>query len=201
MGLATGRGGHGGPGPARVYNLLPEKYRPADDHWLKTLNTVLAAMVVALLISLAVLPIWTTSSEIAQLEEQIRKVGKTAKEVDALRQETETLLHQAQFLQEKKRTEPLMLDMLEQLTRVMPDDTWLNGLQYKDRKIVIQGQSPSASSLIERIEASPYFKNTSFVSPVTKDTTNGLERFQIASEVINARSSEKPAADPADPAQ
>ncbi|NJD07458.1 MAG: PilN domain-containing protein, partial [Methylococcaceae bacterium] len=96
------------------------------------------------------------------------------------------------FLSRKKLTEPTMLDMLNDLTKVMPDDTWLNGLQYRDRKVTIQGQSPAASSLIERIEASAFFKNTSFVSPVTKDVASGQERFQITSEVTNGGLSEKP---------
>jgi general secretion pathway protein L len=61
-----------------------------------------------------------------------------------------------------------------------------------NRRIIIQGQSPSASSLIQGIETSAFFHNVSFVSPVTKDTSNGLERFQIASDVVNGRYSEKP---------
>ncbi len=175
-----------------VYNLLPEKYRTVGSRWPRIANAVLAGVILILIGTLAVLPIWTASSIASELDEQVRKAGKTAKEVEALRQETETLLHQTRFLQNKKRVDPVLLDMLEELSRVIPDNTWLNGLQYKDKRIVIQGQSPSASSLIELIEASKYFKNTSFVSPVTKDTGSGLERFQIASDVINGRFSEKP---------
>lgn len=174
-----------------TYNLLPAQYRPAKSRWPRIANLGLGTLIVILLGLLAVLPILSARSEAEALEEQVRKTGKTAKEVEALRQEADNLLHQTRFLQEKKRTEPVLVDMLEELSRVIPDNTWLNGLQYKDRRFVIQGQSPSASSLIEVIEASPYFKNTSFVSPVTKDTASGLERFQIASDVLNGRFSEK----------
>lgn len=182
-----------------TYNLLPEKYRPAKSRWPDIANIGLATLIVVLLGMLAILPILSARSEADALEERVRKTGKTAKEVEALRQEAETLLHQTQFLQEKKRTEPVLVDMLEELSRVIPDNTWLNGLQYKDRRFVIQGQSPSASSLIEVVEASPYFKNTSFVSPVTKDTASGLERFQIASDVLNGRFSEKPTTEKSSP--
>lgn len=182
-----------------AYNLLPEKYRSVGSHWPRTAGIALAGVVAVLLAALAALPIWSASSTAADLEERVRKVGKVAKEVEALRQETENLLHQASFLEEKKRKEPVLLDMLEELSRVIPDNTWLNGLQYKDRRIVMQGQSPSASSLIQMIEASPHFKNTSFVSPVTKDTGSGLERFQIASDVINGRFSEKSEAEAPSP--
>jgi general secretion pathway protein L len=177
--------------PLGAVNLLPAQLRPPRNRWLKLLQIGLGIAVLGLGLGLAVLPILSKKAETETLEEQVRKATKQAKEVETLRQDTETLEHQTHFLREKKRTEPVLVDMLEELTRVMPDNTWLNGLQYKDRRIVMQGQSPSASSLIELIEGSRYFKNTSFVSPVTKDTASGLERFQIASDVINGRFSER----------
>jgi general secretion pathway protein L len=189
---------HAAPG---AYNLLPEKYRPAKSPWPRIANIALAVIIVVLMGTLAMQPILSARSEAENLEEQVRKTGKTAKEVEDLRQQADNLLHQTRFLQNKKRTEPVLVDMLEELSRVIPDNTWLNGLQYKDRRIVVQGQSPSASSLIELIEASAHFKNTSFVSPVTKDSGSGLERFQIASDVINGRFSEKPNPKKSDPDQ
>jgi general secretion pathway protein L len=174
-----------------AYNLLPAKYRAVGSRWPRIANLALGTAIVILTGALVALPLLHARSEVEDLEERVRKAGKIAKEVEALRQQTDTLLHQTRFLQEKKRSEPVLVDMLEELSRVIPDNTWLNGLQYKDRRIVIQGQSPSASSLIELIEASPSFKNTSFVSPVTKDVGNSLERFQIASDILNGRLSEK----------
>jgi general secretion pathway protein L len=104
-----------------------------------------------------------------------------------LRQDAEKLSREASFLTKRKRSEPAMVDVINELSRVIPNNTWLYGLQYKDRRLVIQGQSPSASSLIAVMEASPYLHNTSFVSPVTKDVSSGFERFQIASQVLNGR--------------
>lgn len=178
--------------PPGRYNLLPEKYRPLSNRWPRIANLSLGSLAVILVILLAILPILSARSEVEALEEQVRKAGKIAKEVEALREEADKLLLQTRFLQDRKRTEPVLVDMLEELSRVIPTNTWLNGLQYKDRRVVIQGQSPSASSLIEQIEASPHFRNTSFVSPVTKDAASNLERFQIASEVLNGRFSENP---------
>ncbi|MGZ8244735.1 PilN domain-containing protein [Methylomagnum sp.] len=182
-----------GPTTPGLLNLLPEKYRPAKSRWPRLTNIALSVVILSLLAALAVLPILSARSEAEALEEQVRKTGKIAKEVEALRQQADNLLHQTRFLQDKKLTEPVLVDMLEELSRLIPDNTWLNGLQYKDRRVVMQGQSPSASKLIELLEASGYFKNTSFVSPVTKDTGSGLERFQLASDVINGRFSEKSA--------
>ena len=185
--------------PPGRYNLLPEKYRPAPSRWPCLVNFSLGGLAVVLVLLLAVLPILVGRSETRALEEQVRKVGKVANEVQVLREDADKLLLQTRFLQDKKRTEPVMVDMLEELSAVIPTNTWLNGLQYKSGRVVIQGQSPSASSLIEQIEASPYFRNTSFVSPVTKDAASNLERFQIASEVVNGRFFENSDAQTVDP--
>ena len=181
----------GDPKPG-AYNLLPEKFRPPRSRLPEILNYSLGTIILSLAILAAVLPIWSARSEATRLEEAVKKTGKTAQEVESMREESEKLLHRARFLQDKKHSEPVLVDSLEELTRLIPDGTWLNGLQFANRRIIIQGQSPSASSLIQRIEGSAFFDNVSFVSPVTKDTSNGLERFQIATDAVNGRFSEKP---------
>ncbi len=174
------------------YNLLPERFTPPQSQLPKIINTLLAVSITTLATLAIALPIWAVRSESIRLQTETRKTAKIAQEVESMREESEKLLHQARFLQDKKRQEPVLVDTLEELSRVIPDGTWLNGLQFANRKAIIQGQSPSASSLIQQIETSTFFKNVSFVSPVTKDTSNGLERFQIAGDVINGRFSEKP---------
>jgi general secretion pathway protein L len=175
------------------HNLLPEKFRPPQSRLPKIITIASAVLLFTLMFAVLGLPILMNQQLVAELQAQVKSAGKVAKEVQELRENAEKLTNENGFLLQKKRHEPVMVDMLDELTKVIPDQTSLNGLQYRERKIIIQGQSPAASSLIERMEASTYFKNTSFVSPVTKDVSNGQERFQIASEVTNGRFSEKPA--------
>ena len=184
--LAAGTDGLG-------HNLLPEKFRPQKSRLPKLFTIASSILLFLLVISVLGLPILMNQKLLAELQAQVKSVGKTAKEVQELRENAEKLTNENGFLAQKKRHEPAMVDMLDELTKVIPDQTSLNGLQFRERKVIIQGLSPAASSLIERMEASPYFENTSFVSPVTKDVSNGQERFQIASEVVNGRFSEKPA--------
>ena len=175
------------------HNLLPEKFRPQKSRLPKIVTLAAVAVFFSLLLIALGLPVLMNQRLVEELQSQVKAVTKVAKEVQELRENAEKLSNENGFLLQKKRHEPSMVDMLEELTKVIPDQTSLNGLQYREHKVIIQGQSPAASSLIERMEASPFFKNTSFVSPVTKDVSNGQERFQIASEVVNGRFSEKPA--------
>ncbi|MFZ4702233.1 MAG: PilN domain-containing protein [Candidatus Methylumidiphilus sp.] len=175
-----------------AHNLMPEKFRPRQSRLPKIITIASATLLVTLLLAALALPIVMNQRMLDELQAQVRAVSKVAKEVQELKENAEKLANEHDFLLQKKSHEPVLVDMLEELTKVIPDQTSLNGLQYREHKVIIQGQSPAASSLIERMEASPYFKNTSFVSPVTKDVSNGQERFQIASEVVNGRFSEKP---------
>lgn len=174
-------------------DLLPERFRPRKNKLPQILTGFTVSLFALLLLAVLLLPLLMNRSLMLELQQQAKVAGKIAKEVDSLREAAQKLEQETGFLQEKKRNEPVMVAMLNELTRVIPDQTSLYGLQYRDRKVVIQGRSPAASSLIELIEASPYFKNTSFVSPVIKDISSGQERFQIASEVINGGASEQAA--------
>lgn len=182
-----------GPEPdGHGMDLLPERFRPHQSRLPQAVNGLAAAVLLVAAAVVLTFPIYANRSLASELQQEVKAAGKTAQEVEALKTQVEQRQNEQGFLSRKKLTEPTMLDMLNDLTKVMPDDTWLNGLQYRDRKVTIQGQSPAASSLIERIEASAFFKNTSFVSPVTKDVASGQERFQITSEVTNGGFSEKP---------
>jgi general secretion pathway protein L len=178
-------------GEAGEHDLLPEKYRGPRSMLPHRLTVAFSVLFGLLLLATLALPVWLNRGLEQTLQREVKQVAKVAKEVEALKSEAERLTHESGFLLRRKRLEPATVEMLDELSRAIPDQTWLNGLQFRDHKIVMQGQSPAASSLIERIEASPVFKNTSFVSPVTKDIASGQERFQIATEVAGEKSPEQ----------
>lgn len=170
-------------GARQRFNLLPEHLRPAAPKGPRILNTLLSALLFILAATSAALPLWFDYRLIDDLQERVGREGRLAKEVEAIKEEADLLIGQTGALLDKKQQEPALVDMLNELTSLLPDNTWLTSFQYQDRRLQIQGQSPAASALIEIIEASPLFQNTSFVSPVTQDRASGLERFQISTQV------------------
>jgi len=77
-----------------------------------------------------------------------------------------------------------MVEIVDTVSKVLGDDTWVSQLRYSNKTLRLTGQSGSASSLIGALEAMPIFHNVTFISPVTKDRRSGLERFQISTNVI-----------------
>ncbi len=70
------------------------------------------------------------------------------------------------------------LDMLKELTKLLPRDVWLDTVEMEEGEITISGHAPSASSIVLVLEASPYFENTKFAAPVTS-REGEQERFKI----------------------
>lgn len=175
------------------FNLLPEQYRQHPSalsqsvHWL--------AWAAILLLSLAVLiwPVWLQAQAVDTLKEKVKQLEKQNRAVDAQQTEIDALHAETQKLIDIKRRSPALLSVLDELSRLLNDDTWLTHLNFADNHLQIQGQSPAASTLIGLLEDSTYFNNVSFVSPLTQDKNTGRERFQISMDVA------MPAADGAAP--
>ena len=73
--------------------------------------------------------------------------------------------------------------LLEELTRLLPDSTWLSELRIEKETGFISGRSSNASELIRLLSRSSALKELSFTSPVVRDPLNGIERFQIRFEI------------------
>ena len=83
----------------------------------------------------------------------------------------------------KNLTTLVTLEIINELTRIIPDDTWINRLNIKGQEVEIQGQSASAAALIPLIESSDLLRNPRFRSPVTKIPRLNTERFHLSAEV------------------
>ena len=82
----------------------------------------------------------------------------------------------------KLQTAPRVV-VLDELTRRLPDETWLASLQIDGHDVRLTGYAPVAASLIGLLDASEYFGTPSFQSPVTQDARSGKQRFSLAFEL------------------
>ncbi|WP_020158253.1 MULTISPECIES: PilN domain-containing protein [Methylobacter] len=168
------------------YNLLPDRFREKIDKNAALFHSALIVSVFALLLAVIALPVWFEYQAVDALNEQLDGIEKEARKIDALQSEIDALVEESRRLVDVKSSAPSVVIMLNALSSLIKDDTWLTYAQYSDGHLQIQGESPSASALIAVLEASPLFDNVRFVSPVTQDRISGLERFQITVDVNKA---------------
>ncbi|MDO9168682.1 MAG: PilN domain-containing protein [Methylobacter sp.] len=169
-----------------AYNLLPEHLREKTANTPRLIYTALSAAVFLLLAAVLVVPVWFEYRTVNALQEKIDTLEKDAKEVKALQLEIDAMIDETRLLIAEKSAAPTVVDMLNSLSAIMKDDTWLSYAQYSEGNLQIQGESPAASALIGVLEDSDLFVNARFVSPVTQDKISKQERFQITVDVSPA---------------
>jgi general secretion pathway protein L len=168
------------------YNLLPEAFREKADKTVQLIHGLLVGMVALLLLAALALPVWFESRAVNELQDKIATIEKDAKNTKALQAEVDALVDETQQLIDKKTEKPPIVAVLDNLSKLIKDNTWLAYAQYANGQLQIQGESPAASTLISVLEASDIFANAKFVSPVTRDNVTKLERFQITVDITKA---------------
>ncbi|UTW12184.1 PilN domain-containing protein [Marinobacterium rhizophilum] len=163
----------------QTLNLLPREQRSSAGHERQRSlrNRLLVAAV--LLALLAGFPLYERSQQVARLEAALEQPRAQAQRAQQVRADIDALVEGRQFLGRKKAAQTPALFILDELTRLLPDNTWLSRLELNDPVLRIQGESGSASSLIGLLEASDLLMAVDFTSPVTINPRSRRERFSI----------------------
>lgn len=74
-------------------------------------------------------------------------------------------------------SKPSQLQILKELTTIIPSKVWLTNYLCSEGKVDIGGHADSASPLIPLLEGSPLFRNVQFDSPITK--MGAEEQFRL----------------------
>jgi general secretion pathway protein L len=161
-------------------NLLPPGQRPRiKESWLEP-SRVLTALALMLAIASLASPLWQKSRFLDTLEAEVRRARTAAIEVDDLRTELERARAGSTAVLQQKWEQPRMTELLLELTERIPDDTWVQSLEYRDREVQLRGESSRATALIGLLEGAPGLEGVSFRSPVTQVARTGKERFNLA---------------------
>lgn len=168
------------PQTLNTYNLLPERFRQHASKLSQSLHWLVTTLVMLLMMALLVWPVWQEGQAVDALKTRIKLLEKQNRIVDAQQNEIDAVHAETKKLIDIKQQSPALIAVLNELSRLLNDETWLTHLHFSDVSMQIQGQSPAASALISTLEGSEFFSNVSFVSPLTQDKTTGRERFQIS---------------------
>jgi general secretion pathway protein L len=165
--------------------LAPEKegagYRAAS----RAVTGALAVATVLLAFSWPSAVALRTRQEVRRLDAEIASLRSTVSRVEETLAVLGDLEGRIHVLREAGagREEPLLI--LRQLTERLPQGTWLTGLRIEDRKVEMDGLSPSANEIFPLLSRYGQFRKVEFASPITRQADN-LERFQIRAEYSHA---------------
>ena len=86
-------------------------------------------------------------------------------------------------LERRKHETPASVIVLEALTQVLPDHTYVTELHLAGNKLQIVGITRDAPSLIPLIEQSQHFARATFYAPTTRSPSDPGERFHIEARI------------------
>lgn len=116
-------------------NLLPEQGRTHTFDLVAKRYLWLGTAVLLLGMVALILPLVIKHEAIAQIQPLLEKGKKAAEAADALRRELEGKVAEHNFLLEKKMAAPPVIQVLEELSRILPDNTWVSQLDIRGKEL------------------------------------------------------------------
>jgi type IV pilus assembly protein PilN len=148
-------------------NLLP--WREERRQELKKDFLITIGLVLALGVGLVLLADRVVNSQIDNqnarnryLQEHIAELDKMVAEIKELQKRRNQLIDRMRVIQELQGNRPIIVRVMDQLVRTVPDGVFYNSLNSKGSKITIQGVAESnnrVSSLMRQLDASDWLAN------------------------------------------
>jgi len=142
----------------------------------RVLMLVLAAAAAMAVISIGVSSIAADSLDSEQ-QDLTRQISKRRA---AMRQDGGNA---QRMLERRKQTTAASVIILEALSKVLPDHTFVTELRVEGGKVQVTGLTRDAPSLIRLIEQSPHFERATFFAPTTQQPGEPGERFHIEASI------------------
>jgi general secretion pathway protein L len=167
---------------AKGFNLL-EKGRRKKAKIPVAFTMVLLLALLALGIAYIVAPLQIEQKRLEDIDRRVAAIRPEVKKVEALKKEVEALETEISTINNFKKGRPMALQILKELTAILPKNAWLTRARVTDTTVEIEGYAASATELLSKLEASPYLKKVEFASPTFRDVRLNSDRFVIKMEI------------------
>lgn len=173
------------------FNLIPEHQRPHYVYRRARINLLMGLGLVALLALVMAQSLFLRERTLNQLREEARAQQDEARAVMALRQELEDSLLAANFLAERRRRAPIAIEVLAEVTDIMPEDVWYRQFRISGRELHLNGFATAAEFVIEWLGESPLLRGPEFRTQTQVDPNTGMERFNVISQIVTVATEEE----------
>ena len=170
-------------------NLLPIEMRKRVRQIGKPLVITFASIALALTLAWGAGAIVRYRTELNSVNEEIRRRKPEVEAIAKLQKQKDECCKEISALEKIRAGEISKMEVLEELTKILPDTVWIWNFKYSGKEIEISGFADSASNLIPLIDKSPLFEKVEFLAPVTKERLmkgtemKEYERFKIKARI------------------
>ena len=144
-----------------------------------TLPRTLAALALALAGLAFFLAQSSYDSALAELRAQTAKMRAEAAAVRGAHERSDAAVADLARLQRMKLDEVPAVEVLEELSKVLPDTVWLSDLRIEGDTLDITGLAKSGAALPSLFVRSALFSDAALTAPLTLDPREDRERFSL----------------------
>lgn len=160
-------------------NLLPVEMRASSSRALWIPTAVAGGLVVMAAAALAAYPSFEDGRYLRSLNAEIAKITPQAAVATKLDNDIEATRRRTLVLDEVRQRTKADIDILGEMTRILPPPIWLNTLEVNRQQVTVAGETDQAAPLLKQIDASPFFEQSQFSMQPMRTATG--EAFRIRS--------------------
>jgi Tfp pilus assembly protein PilN len=147
------------------------------------ITIILLSIITAMIIPYLVLPLEMQKSRLREIDAHIASRKGEIKKIEALKKEINTLSGEISRIKEFKESRPMALNIMKELTTLLPNTVWLTRTRIAEETVEIEGYASVATEILTKLEQSKLFKKVEFTSPTIRDTRMNADRFVIKMEI------------------
>ncbi len=170
-------------------NLLPAGQRVREVNRRMRLNLILVGTAIILLALVMTQSLYLRMHQLVALESAIAEVQGEARRVQGIKEQIKDASEAAGFLTVRRSESPIAIELLADITRLLPEDTYLDRLVINKANVQMQGKSQNAQRLIELVNQSELLDDAAFRGSTRLDARTGLEIFEINANISKVEES------------
>lgn len=181
----------GPPATSAKLNLIPDVARPRPLEWRRWQVWAPTAAVATIALAAVIVPLAQKRQYAIALNALSAEAGQQAQAADAVRRQFEVMQNDYDYVLAKKYAYPSLVQVLDEITRTLPDDTWLTQFELKttgrgkesQRDLYLRGESGNAGKLIALLEDTKLVEQAAPRSPTTKIQGASGEIFDVGARL------------------
>ncbi|MEW6727937.1 MAG: PilN domain-containing protein [Pseudomonadota bacterium] len=158
--------------------------RPSSP-WYRDGWTLILLGALALVSFIGVLtPTLLMRADVRAGNEVLARLSAATAPMQAQRDELVRLQQDLDQIQAYARSHPIPLVLLDDITRAMPDGSWLIKMELKHGHLILDGYADDSGVIVSALERIPGLKDVRLGSGVTRNPGNGKEIFRIEASLV-----------------
>jgi general secretion pathway protein L len=169
----------------------------SEKPWLPKLSIGLGAALLTLGLVAVVLQYQQQQASLDELAKRLVEAHAQAQQVRVTLDAANTQISTANQLRSRKRNGVRLLELWEELSRLLPSDAWVSEFRVSKGenntlKVTLTGFSSAAANLVDILDRSPLFHSVSLTAPIAIDPVEQRERYVLQASVDDRTAEKSP---------